>query len=149
MNAQQPMPGQNVTINENGSITLSVPFAIKRKSGRRYIVTPHNAPLQYAAPKHHEPLVKALIKAFHWKEMLDTGAFHTLTEIARKEKLNTSYVMRVFKMTLLAPDIVAAILDGKQPSCLTVVDFGKSIPLDWNDQRRKFGFWENPVIKTN
>jgi hypothetical protein len=146
MNAQQPMPGQNVTINENGSITLSVPFAIKRKSGRRYIVTPDNVPLQYATPKHHEPLVKALIKAFHWKEMLDTGIFHTLTEIAHKEKLNISYVRRVFKMTLLAPDIIAVILDGKQPPYLSVMDFGKEIPLDWNEQRRRFGFPEIPTI---
>ena len=134
--------GQNITINENGSITLSVPFSIRRKGGRRYIITPSDATPQYDAPKHYEPLVNALIKAFHWKELLDTGAVDNLAEIVDKEKINKSYVMRVFKMTLLAPDIVAAILDGRQPKYLTVMDFLKSIPTDWSEQRSRFGFPE-------
>jgi hypothetical protein len=136
---------QNITINENGSVTLSVPFSIQRKGGRRFIIMPSDAARQYETPKQHEPLVKALLKAFHWKELLDTGAFDNLAEIARKEKLNKSYMLRVFKLTLLAPDIVAAILDGKQPKCLTAMDFLKSIPADWREQRQRFGF---PQIST-
>jgi hypothetical protein len=58
------------------------------------------------------PLVKAIVRAFRWREMLEISKYATIAEIAKAEKINESYVGRVLRLTLLAPDIVEAILGG-------------------------------------
>jgi hypothetical protein len=65
-------------------------------------------------------MVKALARAFRWRRILETGAVATVREIAAKEKINSSYVSRVLRLTLLAPAIVEAILDGRQPVEVTL-----------------------------
>jgi hypothetical protein len=58
-------------------------------------------------------LVKALARAFRWKRMLGSGEFATIAELVEREEIAPSYMTRVLRLTLLAPDIVEAILDGK------------------------------------
>ena len=65
-------------------------------------------------------MVKALARAIRWRKLLETGVFATVEEIAAAEKINASYVGRVLRLTLLAPDIVEAILDGRQPAAMTL-----------------------------
>jgi len=60
-------------------------------------------------------MVKALARAFRWQRMLDDGVCGTIEELARGERVNRGYMSRVLRLTLLAPDIVEAILDGRQP----------------------------------
>ena len=72
-----------------------------------------------------------MARAFRWRRMLETGAFATVTEIAAKEKINRSYVSRVLRLTLLAPDIVEAILDGRQAAEATLPAAMKVFPADW------------------
>ena len=61
-------------------------------------------------------MVKAIARAFRWRDMLESGEYATIREIADAEKINESYVGRVLRLTLLAPDIVEAILGGRQPA---------------------------------
>ena len=67
-------------------------------------------------------MVKALARAFRWRKMLDTGMYATLEELARATGINATYVSRVLRLTLLAPEIVEAIPDGRQRSELQLDD---------------------------
>jgi hypothetical protein len=73
-------------------------------------------------------MVKALARAFRWRRLLEAGTFATVEEIAAAEKINASYVGRVLRLTLLAPDIVEAILDGRQPADLTLAALMQRFP---------------------
>ena len=59
----------------------------------------------------------------------------TLNELAAAEKINSSYVSRLFRLTLLAPDIVEAILDGRQPPGMTLPALMEPFPVEWQMQR--------------
>jgi hypothetical protein len=84
----------------------------KKRGGRKAMVRPGGA-------SHHEKpdntAIKALARGFRWKRMIVSGAFATIAELAAHEKINPSYLTRVLRLTLLAPDIVEAILDGALP----------------------------------
>ena len=67
--------------------------------------------------------------------MLETGRFATINELAAAEKINSSYVSRVLRLTLLAPDIVEAILDGRQPEQMGLDLLLRPFPVDWHQQR--------------
>ena len=93
-------------------VTIKVPFAIRKRGGRKLVLAPDGAPMPPAAPHVDSTLVKAIARAFRWQKMLETGRYATIKEIARAEKINPSYVSRVLGLTLLAPTTVEAILDG-------------------------------------
>jgi hypothetical protein len=80
-------------------------------------------------------LVKALAREFRWRKLLDRGTYSTIKEIAAKEKIDPTYVGDVLRLTLLAPDIIEMILDGRQPRGLQFEQLGKSLPLEWRAQR--------------
>ena len=79
-------------------------------------------------------LVKALARAFRWKRMLESGEFATIAELTEREGIAPSYMTRVLRLTLLAPDIVEAILDGRQGPEVTLAQVMESFPLDWSAQ---------------
>lgn len=76
-------------------------------------------------------MVKAIARAFRWREMLENGTHATIAEIAAAEKINESYVGRVLRLTLLAPDIIEAILDGRQPAEVTLAVLIRQFPVGW------------------
>ena len=86
------------------------------------------------ARKPGTTLVKALARAFRWKRMLESEEFATIAELAEREGIAPSYMTRVLRLTLLAPDIVEAILDGKQRPLVTLVRVMEPFPVEWNDQ---------------
>jgi len=92
---------------------------------------PAGAPAQ---PKADNTLVKAPARAFRWKRMLESGEFATIAELAERERITPSYVTRVLRLTLLAPDIVEAILDGKQGPEVTLVCMLEPFPVEWFQQ---------------
>jgi hypothetical protein len=59
----------------------------------------------------------------------------TIEELAKREKVNRGYISRVLRLTLLAPEIVEAILDGRQPAELQLDDLLDAFPLGWKSQR--------------
>jgi hypothetical protein len=80
-------------------------------------------------------MVKALARAFRWRKMLDTGVYATLEDLARAKGVAPSYASRVLRLTLLAPEIVEAIVDRRQPPELQVDDLLDGFPLAWEGQR--------------
>ena len=101
------------------SITVHVPLTIRHRPGRRTVVTPEGTPGVAASLTRADPgLVKALARAFRWKRMLEEGRCSSISEIASTEKIDRGYVGSILRLTLLAPDIVEAILDGRQPERL-------------------------------
>jgi hypothetical protein len=82
-------------------------------------------------------LVKALARAFRWRKILETGRYGTIDELAAAEKINSSYVSRLLRLTLLAPDIIEAILDGRQPGGMTLPALMEPFPVEWGRQRAR------------
>jgi hypothetical protein len=80
-------------------------------------------------------MVKAIARAFRWREMLENGTHATIAEIAAAEKINESYVGRVLRLTLLAPDIVETILGGRHPTQMTLAVLMRRLPILWSAQR--------------
>ena len=90
------------------------------------------------SPNHVDnAMVKAIARAFRWREMLESGAHTTIAEIAAAEKINESYVGRVLRLTLLAPDIVEAILGGRQPAKVTLAVL-MPFPVEWETTCRRY-----------
>jgi hypothetical protein len=79
-------------------------------------------------------MFKALARGFRWRKLLETGAYGTIEEIAAAEKINSSYVSRLLRMTLLAPEIVESILDGRQPAGMTLAALMEQFPVAWREQ---------------
>jgi hypothetical protein len=90
-------------------------------------------------PRVDNAMVKALARAFRWRKQLDGGVYGSLEDLARAQGIAPSYVSRVLRLTLLAPAIVEAILDGRQPAELQLDDLLAGFPLEWEGQRSGFG----------
>ena len=84
-------------------------------------------------------MVKALARAFRWRKILDTGVHATIEDLAKAKGIGKTYVSRALRLTLLAPDIVEAILDGRQPAELQLDDLLNGFPLAWGDQTGRAG----------
>ena len=117
------------------TVTVTVPFAIRKRGGRKLVITPDG---MAAAPtprsRVDSALLKALARGFRWRKLLETGQFATIEEIAKAENINPSYISRVLRLTLLAPEIVEAILAGSHPAGLTRAKVMKPFPMDWQRQ---------------
>ncbi len=100
------------------TVTVHVPFRVVKRGGRKEIRLPPGAP---SRPELDNALVKALARAFRWERMLRSGEVATIAELAEREKIAPSYMTRILRLTLLAPDIVEAILDGAQDVTLARV----------------------------
>ena len=127
----------SLTISTPGTITLHVPFRLQQCGGRKRVVTPDGRPLT-PQPQVENALVKALARAHRWKRLLDTGDYASLTELAEAENINRSYLSRVLRLTLLAPAIVEAILEGRQGDCVTLSALLEPFPLEWERQGSHF-----------
>jgi hypothetical protein len=121
------------------TVSVCVPFRIRKHGGRKLMVSPDGASAP-ARPRIDSTLVKALARAHRWKRLLEQGDYGSLTELATAEKINLSYLGRVLRLTLLAPDIVEAILDGRQPESLQLDILQRPLPLGWAEQRSHLGF---------
>jgi len=120
------------------TISVHVPFAIRKYGGRKHVVTPDGEPTAIEKPCVDSTLVKALARAFRWKKMLESGRFTTITELAEHEKLALTYMTRVLRLSLLAPEIVEAILDGRQPPEVSLADLLEPFPVEWKEQVEPF-----------
>lgn len=122
-------------------LIVSIPVAFAQAGGRKQIVTPPGfdewRPVQ---PRCTNSLVAAVARAHHWRGLIETGHHASAAELARKERLNESYVCRVLRLTLLAPDIVEAILDGTQPRTLELRALMQPLPQEWPMQRKVLRF---------
>jgi hypothetical protein len=124
-----------VTLSSDGStITVFIPMAWRRRGGRKVIVAPPGCDDWTPRPKLDPALVKALARAHRWQQLLESGQYGTLAELADAERISRSYVSRVLRLTLLAPDVVERILDGRPTAGLA--QFLKPFPFEWEKQSR-------------
>jgi hypothetical protein len=128
----------------NQLLVIDIPMQMKKRGGRRCIIVPER--LQTADTKHDysESLALAITRAHRWKELIDSGKFASISELAQAIGMDASYAARIYRLTLLAPDIIEAILDGNEPEGLSMRILSQPIPLDWHEQRALLGF-ENPT----
>lgn len=120
----------------DGRLTLSIPIKFKRRSGRKQLTLPNGEPgLPRPWDTAATPLQLALARGHRWLAMLESGEVSTMTEIAKREGVDNSYVSRMVNMTTLAPDIVEAILLNALPDHLTLFDIAVDPPALWADQR--------------
>ena len=119
------------------TVTVRIPISIRRRAGRKLVLVPDGTTTAWAAPPRRidSALVKAIARAFRWRKLLETGVHVTVGEIAAAEKLNPSYVSRVLRLTLLAPAIVEAILDGRQSAEMTLAVLMEPFPVGWREQQ--------------
>ena len=117
-------------------ISIDIPMAFKKRGGRKVIVLPDGSH-GYSKPAAtiDNTMIKAIARAFRWQRLLENGTYTCLDDIARSENIGASFVSRYHRLVLLAPDIVEAILDGRQPAQLTMKDLLKTFPLEWKRQR--------------
>ena len=129
----------------NGQRVTSVPLTIKRRQNRKVLTPPPSAPTDASVGGFDEPMIKTLGKGFYWQKLLDEGRYPHVGDLARKQKLERGWISEILRMTLLAPDIITAIVEGRQPRHINLhalrgrIDV---IPRDWNEQRRMLGFPE-------
>ena len=117
------------------TMTLHVPFRVVKRGGRKEMQLPDGAA---HSRRTDNTLVKALARAFRWKRMLDSGEFTTIAELAEREGIAPSYMTRVLRVTLLAPDIIEAILDGRQAPEVTLAQELGPFPTAWAEQSGHF-----------
>lgn len=118
------------------TVTIRVPFRVVKRGGRKEMQMPEGT----AQPRRTDSsLVKALARAFRWKRMLESGEFATIAELAESEGIAPSYMTRVLRLTLLAPDIVETLLDGRHGQAVTLARVLEPFPLAWNQQHDAVG----------
>ena len=117
------------------TLTLHVPFRIVKRGGRKEMQLPEGA---NQPPRADGTLVKALARAFRWKQMLESGQFATTAELAEREGIAPSYMTRVLRLTLLSPDIVEAILEGTQRPEVALTQLLEPFPPVWQHQPQHF-----------
>ncbi|CAK0750028.1 Bacteriophage-related protein [Azospirillaceae bacterium] len=129
----------DATLSSDGSIlTVFVPLTFRQRSGRKLIIAPPGSPEPVwspAPPKADSTLVKALARAHRWKKLLDTKQYATIKELAEVEQVHESYVGNLLRLTLLAPDIIEAVLDGRLPKGVGLAQFMEPWPGIWEEQR--------------
>jgi hypothetical protein len=118
-------------------ITVRVPLTIRRRLGRKTVVTPVVDGLPASTTTRADPaLLKALARAFRYQRMLDDGRYASISEMAAAEKLDRGYLGRLLQLTLLAPDIIEAIVEGREAEAITLPRLLESFPAQWAQQRR-------------
>jgi hypothetical protein len=120
------------------TLVVRVPLPARRRGGRKLILAPHGAALNGPRIVIDGTIVKALARAHRWKAMLESGEYASLTELAKAEKITLSYLCRVLRLTLLAPDIVEALLNGRRLSGLQLSDLLRPFSLNWAEQQARF-----------
>jgi len=130
------MRAGDAATDDGRTLTVRVPLTLRKRGGRKQVVMPDGACWGQPRPRVDNTMVKAIARAHRWKRLMESGRFASVTELAEAEKINQSYLCRVLRLTLLAPDIVEAILDGRQPAALQMDALLKPMPLEWAEQRR-------------
>lgn len=120
--------------NDSQTITVHVPWTLRKRGGRKLVVAPEEADWAPRRVRVDNALVKAVARAFRWRQFLESGRFGSIGEVAAHENINASYVGRVLRLSLLAPSIVEMILDGRQPPMLQLRDLLNPIQSDWRGQ---------------
>jgi hypothetical protein len=123
------------------SITVRVPLTIRRRPGRKTVVTPVRDGDESAIPTRADPaLVKALARAFRYQRLLDEGRYASISEMAAAEKIERGYLGTLLRLTLLSPDVVEALLEGRHSQEVDLPRLSQPVLERWAEQRVAFGW---------
>jgi hypothetical protein len=127
------------------TLTIRIPMKLQRRGGRKLIITPEGVTPATPKPRRDETLNKALVRAHRWRRSIESGRAKSITDLAEQEGVTDAYVCRLMPLTCLAPEIVEAILDGRQPKGLRLAEMLGNGPLVWEEQRVSWGFYQHAV----
>jgi hypothetical protein len=127
------------------TLVVRIPMRFRRRGGRKRIIAPDGGELVPAPkPQPDGTLIKALARAWRWQKLLDEGVYTTVSEIGDAEKISKSYVSRILRLALLAPDLVEAIVEGRADHTLFLESLERPLPGDWAEQRGRILSAFNP-----
>ena len=133
-----PQAGKAHISKDGRTAVVSISVSFLQRGGRKQILSPAGAAPWSPAPRVDSALVKAVVRAHRWRQMIESGKYPSAAELAKAEKVNDSYLSRILRLTLLSPAIIEAILSGRQAPGLELSDLLKSIPAEWAEQARPF-----------
>ena len=135
-------PQPSLTLTGTGNLQIHIPMHIRRIRGRKMIIAPQalDGDVPDGPSDVQAAVVQALGRASSWAEAIESGEVHSISDLARTLDVDNSYVVRILKLTTLAPDIIEAILNGEEPSGLSLAQLIRTFPMDWEQQRALFGF---------
>ena len=129
------MPGARTRL-DGTTLVIRIPMRFQRRGGRKRIVAPDGSAIVPALkPQPDGTLSKALARAWRWQQQLDEGAYSSVSDIGEAEGISKSYVSRILRLTLLAPDIIETILGGGADYALTLETLERPLPASWDEQR--------------
>ena len=130
-----PQAGKAHISKDGRTAVVSISVSFLQRGGRKQILSPPGTAQWSPAPRVDCALVKAVVRAHRWRHLLESGEYSSSAELAKSEKVNDSYLSRILRLTLLAPDLIEAILAGRQASTLQLDDLLKPLPAAWERQR--------------
>jgi hypothetical protein len=119
-------------------ITVTIPMKLGKRGGRKMIIAPDGQQLPPELP-HNDALARLVARAYKWLKELESGRAGSIRALAEYEKLDESYVAKVLRLTLLAPNIVKLILDNQQPDIMTWRELSRPFPSEWSEQMERWG----------
>ena len=124
----------------DGEMLVHIPMTLTKRQGRKQIILPVGSETA-SVPRDitADPLALAIAKGFRWQDLLDNGTYPTVRALANAVQQDTAYVARTIRLTLLAPEIIEAVLAGQCPPALTLKRLSREFPVGWDDQRREWG----------
>jgi len=126
---------------DGNTLVVHIPMRFQRRGGRKRIVAPDGSAIVPATkPRPDGTLVKALARAWRWQRMLDDGVYASVSDIGDAENISKSYVSRILRLALLAPDMVEAIVAKQADQALVLEKLEKPLPLTWGEQRDHLGY---------
>lgn len=117
------------------TVTVAIPFRVAKRGGRKEVQLPPGA--NNRSPAY--TLIKAVTRAYRWRQILEDGDMGTIAELTEYEKISPSYLTRVMRLTILSPDIIEAILDGNPPS-VGMTELFDPMTHVWSELRSALGY---------
>jgi hypothetical protein len=124
---------------KDGIVSVQIPLRLRHQGGRKLMIAPDGGVTAWAPPRSRvdSAMAKAIARAHRWRRMLESNEHTSIADLAAAEKINQSYVSRILRLTLLAPEIIEAILDGRQSRLLQLGRLLRPLPMEWERQRRE------------
>ena len=122
-----------VKVLDNGNVLVTIPISFRLRSGQKRMIFPENDTPEI------DPMVMNLARAFRWQALIDSGTYSNTTELAEATGKGPAYISRIIRLTLLAPEIVHAILAGTLQKTVSLEMLRKELPVRWEDQKKLFG----------
>ena len=117
---------------DSETIRIRIPIKMRKRAGRKEVVIADK-------PSAQEALVRSLARAYTWQAMLDSGEINSISALATRFHVDHSYVARTLRLASLSPDLVEMIVEGNEPSGLSLRRLMKGLPIRWDEQRAELG----------